>query len=104
MADADRSTGRALFERALAGGRQAGGAAEELVIGGSADLVCLDTRGVGFHGRSGDALLDSWIFGATAGAVASVWRAGRQVVRDGRHVARDAIETRYRKALDTVLG
>jgi cytosine/adenosine deaminase-related metal-dependent hydrolase len=49
-------------------------------------------------------LLDSWIFGAPAGAVASVWRAGRQVVRDGRHVAREAIEARYRKALNTVLG
>ena len=104
MADADRSTGRALFEGVLAGGRQAGGAANDLVIGGSADLVCLDTRGAGFHGRSGDALLDSWIFGAPAGAVASVWRAGRQVVRNGRHVARDAIEARYRKALNTVLG
>jgi hypothetical protein len=25
-------------------------------------------------------------------------------VRDGRHVAREAIEARYRKALNTVLG
>lgn len=103
MADARRSTGRALFDRALSGGGQATGAEGGVVIGRPADLVGLDASAVGFAGRRGDALLDSWIFGGER-AIRSVWRRGRQVVVDGRHIARDAIETRYRKALAAVLG
>ncbi|RZJ95797.1 MAG: formimidoylglutamate deiminase [Brevundimonas sp.] len=104
MADGGRSTGRALFERALAGGAQSTGAATALAVGAPADIVALETGGSVFEGRSGDALLDSWIFGAPTGSVASVWRAGKQVVRDGRHVERAAIEARYRTALATVLA
>ena len=103
-ADPERSTGRALFERAVAGGAQATGAASGLVVGAAADVVSLDTRGIAFAGRSGDAVLDSWIFGAPSGSIGSVWRAGREVVKDGRHVARAAIQARYRRALATVLG
>ncbi|WP_313444347.1 formimidoylglutamate deiminase [Brevundimonas sp.] len=104
MADPERSTGRALFDHALAGGVQATGAASGLSVGASADIVSLDTSGVAFAGRSGDAVLDSWIFGAPTGSIRSVWRAGREVVKDGRHIARDSIESRYRKALSAVLG
>ncbi|QSF55898.1 formimidoylglutamate deiminase [Brevundimonas fontaquae] len=104
MADPERSTGRALFDRALAGGVQATGAASGLSVGASADIVSLDMRSVAFAGRSGDAVLDSWIFGAPTGSIRSVWRAGREVVKDGRHIARDGIEARYRNALSTVLG
>lgn len=103
MADETRSTGRALFDRALAGGAQASGTDGGLRVGAAADIVALDTAGSVFDGRDGDALLDSWIFGAPTGSIASVWRAGRQVVRDGRHIDREAIEARYRKALATVL-
>ncbi|WP_295173121.1 formimidoylglutamate deiminase [uncultured Brevundimonas sp.] len=104
MADPERSTGRALFDRALAGGIQATGAASGLSVGASADIVSLDMSGVAFAGRLGDAVLDSWIFGAPKGSIRSVWRAGREVVKDGRHIARDGIEARYRKALSAVLG
>lgn len=104
MADPERSTGRALFDRARAGGVQATGAASGLSVGASADIVSLDTSGVAFAGRSGDAVLDSWIFGAPTGSIRSVWRAGREVVKNGRHIARDRIEARYGKALSTVLG
>ena len=103
-ADEARSTGRALFERVLAGGAQAGGASCGLAMGQAADIVSLDTRRLAFAGRSGDAVLDSWIFGAPTGSIASVWRAGREVVRHGRHVARDALEARFRSALKTVLS
>ncbi len=104
MADSDRSTGRALFESALAGGAQAGGVSGGLAVGQAADIVSLDTRRFAFAERSGDAVLDSWIFGAPSGSIASVWRAGREVVRHGRHVARDAIEARCRAALKVVLA
>lgn len=103
MAEPDRSTGRTLFEHALAGGAQAGGISSGLAVGQAADVVSLDTRRFAFAGRSGDAVLDSWIFGAPAGSIASVWRAGREVVRHGRHVARDALEARCRAALNVVL-
>lgn len=89
------STGRTLFVRALEGGAQAlGGEPVALAAGAPADIVAL--RGDG-EGASGDALLDRRIF--SQGSVDTVWRAGRQVVRDGRHVARDAIAARYRDTL-----
>lgn len=105
MADAERSTGRALFDRAHAGGAQACGvAAEGLAAGAPADILALDTDRIGFAGRSGDAVLDSWIFGGDRSALKSVWRRGEQVVADGRHVAREALEARFRRALSTVLA
>ena len=99
-----RTTGRALFDRALSGGQQATGVTGGLLVGQAADIVGLDTSGIAFEGRSGDAVLDSWIFAADRSAIRSVWRRGEQVVADGRHVARDALESRYRRALKTVLG
>jgi formiminoglutamate deiminase len=105
MADPQRSTGRALYDRALPGGAQAGGMEAGLVVGAWADIVSLDVDGIAFAGRTGDAVLDSWIFGAPrSGAIRSVWRAGREVVTNGRHVARDAVQTRYRQALLRILG
>ena len=105
MADPRRSTGRALYDRALAGGAQAGGMEAGLVVGAWADIVSLDVDGIAFAGRTGDAVLDSWIFGAPrSGAIRSVWQAGREVVTNGRHVARDAVQTRYRQALLRILG
>jgi formiminoglutamate deiminase len=89
------STGRTLFDRALDGGAQALGAeAPALAEGRPADIVALAGDG---EGASGDALLDRWIF--AQGCIDSVWRAGRRVVREGRHVARDAIAARYRETL-----
>ncbi|HWA91321.1 MAG TPA: formimidoylglutamate deiminase [Rhizomicrobium sp.] len=99
------STGAALYRAALAGGAQAlgadGGAIRE---GASADIVSLDRANAALIGRDGDALLDAWIFAARGGAVDSVWRRGRKVVAQGRHVARDAIAARYRKALVLLLS
>ena len=103
MADGRRSTGRALFDRALSGGAQATGSQSGIAVGLPADIVALDTRRIAFEGRTGDAVLDSWIFGGDGSAIHSVWRRGRQVVVEGRHIAREAIEARYRKALATVL-
>ncbi|WP_430635194.1 formimidoylglutamate deiminase [Sphingomonas hankookensis] len=46
---------------------------------------------------AGDRALDGWIF--ARGSVERVWRAGREVVRDGRHTARDAIEAGFADVL-----
>ncbi len=98
------SSGRWLYQQAQEGAAQALGVAAGLVAGAPADLVELDAAHPSLHGRAGDALLDSWVFAARGGAVRSVWREGRQWVRDGRHVRRDEVAARYRAALQRILG
>ncbi|MCM8731230.1 formimidoylglutamate deiminase [Hephaestia sp. GCM10023244] len=104
LADENRpSAGARLFGGALAGGAQALGVATGLTVGAPADLVVLDADDPALIGRSSDALLDGWIF-ASRNAVQHVWRGGRQVVVDGRHVARDAVAARYRTTLTRLLA
>ncbi len=93
------STGRRLFEGALTGGAQAlGQGGSGIRAGAPADLAAFDAAHPGLAGRSGDAVLDSWIFGG-ARAVADVWTAGRRVVAEGRHIARDAVAQRFRTVM-----
>ena len=95
LAQGGGSTGRALFDTALAGGAQALGTRPAAIAPGApADLVALDAGSPALAGRAGDALLDAWIF-TGAKAVDHVWSAGRPVVIDGRHVDRDRIAARY---------
>jgi formiminoglutamate deiminase len=99
------SVGAALFAGALAGGAAAlGQAGTGLAEGASADIVALDADHPSLIGRSGDALLDGWIFAARAGAVDRVWRRGESVVEAGRHVRRAGIVQRYRRTLERVLA
>jgi formiminoglutamate deiminase len=97
------SSGRWLFEQALHGAAQALGTQAGLRVGAAADLVELDADHPALRARQGDAWLDSWLFAARRGAVRQVWRQGRLVVRDGRHVDAAAVATRYAAALDRVL-
>jgi formiminoglutamate deiminase len=99
------STGRVLFETALKGGSQAlGGATSGLTEGGFADIVSLDAGNVALAGRSDDAILDSWIFGAGRSLVDCVWARGRKVVRNGRHHARETTALRFRQKLEGLLA
>ncbi|MBD7952653.1 formimidoylglutamate deiminase [Stenotrophomonas sp. Sa5BUN4] len=102
--DAQRSSGRYLFDGAQQGGAQALGVAAGLQPGASADLLELDADHPAMIAREGDALLDSWVFAARNGALRSVWRRGRQCVADGRHLQRDVITARFAQALRSVLG
>ena len=52
-----------------------------------------------FRVARGDTLLDTWIFAGKDPVVRDVWAAGRHVVRDGRHIERDAITSAYRDTL-----
>ncbi len=101
------STGGDLFRRALAGGAQATGVstggATGLAVGQAADIVAFDPDDLAFAGRSDDAWLDTLVFAPPRAWVRSVWRRGEQVVADGRHRARAAVEARYRRALGVVL-
>ena len=96
---AGASTGAALFARSLAGGAAALGAPSGLAVGHSADLVSLDADHPCLIGRSGDALIDGWLFAGGRGVIDCVWRHGAKVVSQGRHHARDAIVRRYRATL-----
>lgn len=98
------STGGEIFRAALAGGSQALGAVSALAAGRPADIVSLRSDHPSLAGRSGDALIDGWIFAARDGAVDCVWRRGRKVVSQGRHLRRDAIVARYTKVLEELLA
>ena len=100
FATPDRSTGRVLFEGAVQGGAQAAGrGVGGIRVGEWADLLSLDLQAVDLEGRAGDDILDALIFAGDDRLVADVWSAGRHVVAGGRHVARDAIEAGYRRAM-----
>ena len=58
-----RSTGRDLFDGALAGAAKALGTHPAGICeGASADMLSLDLNDATLVGRKGDTLLDSWIF------------------------------------------
>ena len=103
-----QSTGRAIMEIALAGGAQALGRAQGLglehgggsiAVGGPADFVSLNEQEVTLACRAADALIDAWIFASAGDVVDCVWVAGRKVVKEGRHVAREKIEKNFVKAM-----
>ena len=104
------STGRHLFEAALAGGRQAlratagGAAGAGLQAGAALDLVTLRADDPALLARREDEILDGWIFSGGRAAIDCVWRAGVRVVSNGRHRERDAILARYAKALRRLLA
>ncbi len=98
------SVAAGLFIAAVAGGAQAlAGEPPGLRVGASLDVVGLRADHVSLCGRRGDAILDGWIFAAGAAAIDQVWRRGRKVVADGRHIHKAAIEVRYRRTLRALL-
>jgi len=90
------STGRALYEHALAGGTQASGRnIGAFAVGKRADIVVLDNTHPDLCGLSGDRWLDSATFVAGKSAISSVYVSGKQVVAAGRHFKRAEITERY---------
>lgn len=102
MATSGGSSGRALFDAAVKGGRIALGVpAGGLVAGSPADFVSLvDDVQVE---ENGDRVLDRWIF-AQGIRVDDVWAAGRKVVSDGRHVRRKEVFRDFRRVMRTLLS
>ncbi len=99
------SVGATLYAAALAGGAQAlqreNGAIRP---GGLADLVAVDREHPVLMPLGLDQLLDGWIFAADDRVVREVWSAGRHVVREGRHVDREAAERAYRRTMAAIVG
>jgi len=105
MAEADASTGVALWRAAAVGGAQAcGRALGGLAPGLRADLVTLDADHPALIGKAGEAALDSAIFGANSLPVADVFVGGRQVVAGGRHVAREPVKARFGAVMRKLLA
>lgn len=98
------STGRALFEGALAGGGRAAGIPVGLAPGNPADLVALSAADLPEAAIGGDRLLDAWVFRGKSNVVSDVWRRGKHVVTGGQHIHRAGIEARYRAVLKTLIS
>lgn len=100
LAAPDRSTGRVLWDGAVAGGARAAGRGRGgIAVGEWADLVAVDTQATALWGRSRDTVIDSMIFAGDDRLVTDVWSAGRHLVGQGRHRDHDAITGRYRQAI-----
>ncbi|GGJ54383.1 formimidoylglutamate deiminase [Sphingopyxis bauzanensis] len=99
-----QSTGQEMFDAAVRGGAQALGVAGGLAVGHAADMISLDSSHVSLVERKGAQIMDSFLFAAGRSAIDGVWRRGTMVVRSGKHVARDAISDRYRRALQLLVA
>jgi formimidoylglutamate deiminase len=105
LAGAGQSAGRNLYQRAVAGGAQALGRATGAIAPGLfADLVAIDPARDGLPGLAADRLVDGFVFSGSNRSVTDVWSAGRHAVREGRHVARDAVAARYAAVVRAVLA
>ena len=99
MADS-RSTGRFLWDGVTKGGAQAAGRSSgTIAVGQWADLLALAAEDERLEGLQGDQMLDAFVFAGRDGLVRDLWSAGRHIVRDGRHLAREAVTRRFRTTM-----
>ncbi len=91
-----QSTAQRLFDAALAAGERAAGLSKHgLTVGARADMVVLDAQCPALLGVTVDYTLDAVVFAADSSAVDAVYVAGKQVVRGGKHIAKDALAQAY---------
>lgn len=101
LATPEKSTARRLFDAVAKGGaRAAGRDSGRIEVGALADLMALDGTAVDLIGRTGDTILDTYVFAGDDRMVRDVWSAGRHVVTEGRHIKHDTITDRYRKVME----
>ena len=99
------SVGETLYLGAVKGGAQAlGRDAGRLEVGALADLVAIDRNHPALFGLPEAQILDGLCFAADDQTVTDVWAAGRHMVQEGRHIARDAIVKTYRTAITSLLA
>lgn len=105
MVTGEGSVGQSLWTGAAKGGAQALGRASGAIAAGKwADLVAIDSDHPTLCALNRDQLLDGLVFAAAPGVIRDLWSAGRHRVCAGRHIARDAAETGYRRAMSTLLA
>ena len=101
------SSGRSLFDQALAGGQRATNSVSEgLAVGSSADIVGLVCHYESLTAREReDAIFDRFIFGGRNHCVIdTVWVRGQCFVVGGRHVKHEAIFASFRRTLKRILS
>ena len=99
------SVGHTIYTTAARGGAQAlGRDAGEIGVGKLADLVAIDSNTQSLCSLRKDQILDGLVFAAKDTVVTDVWSAGRHVVKDGRHIARNEIVANYRDAMTSLLA
>jgi len=100
LASPQKSTGRRLIEAVNAGGAKASARNNgSLAVGKLADMMALDAGAVDLIGRTGDTILDCYIFAGDDRMVEDVWSAGRHMVSGGRHIKREAIVSAYARTM-----
>ncbi len=100
LATRDKSTGRRIFDCILEGGARAADRNSGAIEAGKlADLVALNDETTDLYLKEGDMILDSYIFASDDQCISDVWSAGRHMVSDGRHIARDQITSAYKKTM-----
>ena len=70
-----------------------------VAVGKRADLAVLGAEHPALAGRSGPAVLDSWVFSGTESPVRDVMMGGNWVVRDGRHLLEEEAARGYSAAV-----
>ena len=100
-----RSTGRSLYDNALAGGARAlGRRVGAIEPGHRADLVVLDAGHPDLVAVSGNRWIDAYVFVTGRAAIDTVLVGGKTLVSGGRHLHRDAIGARYARAMARLLS
>ena len=93
---AEHRVGDFLWQGALAGGALASGRpVGALAVGKRADLLVLDSEHPNLAGIGAADVLGTLVFCGNDNLVRDVMVGGRWMVRDGRHLAQDAIAQRY---------
>ena len=100
LAPAGGSSGRALLDAALHGGAQAiARPAGRLAGGAVADILTLNAEHPTLAGKTGDRILDAWIFSVGDQLVDCVFSGGRKMVAQGRHFARERVAARFKATM-----
>jgi len=100
LATSEKSTGRRLLDEIALGGAQAANRQSGTIAAGNwADMMALDTSHVDLDGKTGNPLLDSYIFAGDDSMITDVWSAGRHLVKEGQHIQRGKIVSAYRQTM-----
>lgn len=105
LAPAQGSTGQTLYLGAATGGARAlGRHSGRIAVGYLADLVAVDRSNVALCALKPEQLIDGMVFAAGAQVITDLWSAGRHCVKDGQHIHRAEILSRYRAAISSLLS
>jgi formimidoylglutamate deiminase len=106
LATLDRpSTAASLYEAALSGGAQAlAQRIGAIAPGCRGDFLVLEDTHPDVAGRTGDSILDTWVFAGDRRLIRSVIAGGQTVVDAHRHRSRERIDADYRRVMVRLLG